>query len=393
MKNQQVDRMPYMFAGPRPSTFKAWRKQGLSEEQQQNWHDFIGDEVRRIGGVGPGTIDSDPWPRFEVQILEEKDNKRTWINEFGITRIDAIIQPTEGFATRKYVEFPVKNLADFEKLKERYDPHSPERYGIGNNGDCWKNRIELCNNSERPVFIHLPGLYWAARDWCGFENLSIMFYDQPKLIHEMMEYWTWFLMELYGEPLSRIKIDFLTMDEDMAYKTASMISPDQMQEFMLPHYKKLYTFFKDKGVECFSMDSDGYNGQLLEVFYPDGIEAIWPMEIAANNDPEDYLREYPELFILGGIDKRELRFSREQLRAEIIKRFKTARKYGRFIPTIDHGIPPDIPLRNYLYMVELNKGLINGEDFDYEPPCVLEKELGEIEEMFDPVKATEEAYR
>ena len=34
------------------------------------------------------------------------------------------------------------------------------------------------------------------------------------------------------------------------------------------------------------------------------------------------------------------------------------------------------------------------EDIDtYEPPCLLEKKLGKVEEMFDPLKAINEAYK
>ncbi len=33
-------------------------------------------------------------------------------------------------------------------------------------------------------------------DWLGFENLSMMFYDDPKLVHEMMEHITIFIMEI-----------------------------------------------------------------------------------------------------------------------------------------------------------------------------------------------------
>jgi len=41
----------------------------------------------------------------------------------------------------------------------------------------------------------------------------------------------------------------------------------------------------------------------------------------------------------------------------------------------------------------LIKGFANGEDLEtYEPPCELEKQLGEIEEMFDPLKAIEVAW-
>ena len=64
-----------------------------------------------------------------------------------------------------------------------------------------------------------------------------------------------------------------------------------------------------------------------------------------------------------------------------------------YIPTVDHGVPPDIPIRNFLYMVELIQGFARGEDLDtYEPPCRYEKELGPIEEMFDPRAAYAAAY-
>ena len=42
--------------------------------------------------------------------------------------MDAINQPTSGFAPRKYLEFPVKTLENFEKMKKRFDPHAPERF-------------------------------------------------------------------------------------------------------------------------------------------------------------------------------------------------------------------------------------------------------------------------
>jgi uroporphyrinogen decarboxylase len=301
-------------------------------------------------------------------------------------------------------------MEDFEEMKWRYDPHTPERtepaehpeqykslnpdgYRHYHAGESWRERVEPCNNADVPVSAGVHGLYWTARDWCGFEGLSVMFKQQPELVHEMMEYWTWFLMELLDEPLRNIKVDRITLNEDMAYKTQPMIGPPDMREFMLPRYERLYEFFKDRGVECVCMDSDGHNSQILEVFHPDAIDGIVPMEIAANNDPERYLQQYPDLFIQGGIDKRELRFDKPRVRKEVVRRYRTARECGGYIPTVDHGVPPDIPLRNFLYMVELIKGFAEGENLEtYEPPCELEEQLGEIEEMFDSTKAIEAAY-
>lgn len=406
LRHEQPDRMPYSFGGPRASTFAAWRKQGLSEEQQTHWAEFIGSD----SGMSIGKMYFGPLPPFPETILEEQGNIRTWIDSWEVTRADAIEQPTEGFDTRKYLEFPVKSLADFEEMKHRFDPHTPQRtesdetdevpetfnpdsYRRYHPGVGWRSLVKECNQSDTPVGMGVPGLYWTARDWCGFEGLSMMFYDQPELVHEMMEYWTWFIMEICDEPLSHIKVDEVVISEDMAYKTAAMISPEHIREFMLPRYQRLHQFFQEKGVDCFGMDSDGHNGQILEVMYPEGIRGINPMEIAANNDPEAYLQQYPGLFIAGGIDKRELRFDQQRARAEVVKRYRVARKYGGYLPTVDHGVPPDVPLRNFLHLAELIKGFAVGENLDtYTPPGELEAQLGPLEEMFDPHRALAETY-
>lgn len=395
IKHQQPDRIFDTFGGPRASTFDAWRKQGLSEEQQANWGSFVGED----GGLGPGKLDTGWIPAFEEQTLSVDGNKRIWIDATGVKRLDAVVQPTEGFVTRKYIEFPVKAPGDFEEMKKRFDPHDPVRTanldesGQPIAGTSWRDNVEACNNSDKPVIFAIPCIYWRARDWCGLEGLSMMVYDQPHLVHAMFEFWTWFLMELMDEPLKRIKVDEVILSEDMAYKEHSMLSPAKIREFMVPCYRKLYDFFKERGVEAVVMDSDGYNNQILDAMYPEVLDGIQPIEIAAGNDPEELLTKYPGIFIHGGIDKRELCYSREQARAEVAKRFKTARELGGYIPHVDHGVPPDIPLRNFLYYVELAKGFARGEDLEtYEPPCDLEKQLGPIEEMFDPLRAIEVAY-
>ncbi len=405
-RREPVDRMPYVFGGPRASTFAAWRKQGLSEKQQVNWTKFTGAEY----ATGIGKLYCGPVPPVEEKVLEERGNYRVWRDHWGVKRLDAINQPTDGFVTRSYIEHAVKSRADWEEMKWRFDPHSPERTGPGGDGApltdlnpnryrhvgedrLWPDVVEECNAGENPVRIVVPCLYWTLRDLCGFEGLSMMFYDQPELVHDMMEYWTWFLMELLEEPLSHIRVDHVILNEDMAFKGQSMISPAHMREFMLPRYQRLYKFFKSKGLAVVEMDSDGYNGQIIPVMFPSSIDGIQPIEIAAGNDPEVFLREYPGIFLEGGIDKRELRFSKAQARVEVVKRYQAAREHGGYIPHVDHGVPPDIPLRTFLYMVELLKGFADGEDLDtYEPPSELERHLGPIEEMFDPSKTIAQAY-
>ena len=401
-----VDRMPYYFGWPRASTYDAWLKQGLSQAQRDHFGDFIGaDSWTPVGMLYDGPI-----PPFEEKVVEERDNKRVWIDHWGVKRLDAVRQPTAGFSTRAYLEFPVKSADDFEEMKARFDPHSPERvrpdpalasgtrlnpddYRRYPMGEPWRERVDLCNESVWPVSASISGLFWRARDWAGLEGLAMMFRLQPKLVHEMMEFWAAFIIEMLDEVLSAIKVDEFTLNEDMAYKTASLISPADMGEFMLPRYRRIYEFLKGKGVECVMMDSDGHVGQILSVFYPGAIDAVSPVEIAAGNDPAVYLARHRGVYLSGGIDKRQLRRDRNAVRAEVVRRCAAAREFGGYVPMVDHGVPPDVPLRNYLHMVELLKGFADGEPLDsYETEGALEAELGPIERMFDPGDAISGAY-
>jgi uroporphyrinogen decarboxylase len=82
--------------------------------------------------------------------------------------------------------------------------------------------------------------------------------------------------------------------------------------------------------------------------------------------------------------------TKARVREETVRRYRTARRCGRYVPTVDHGVPPDVPLRNYLYMVELIRGFAEGGDLDrFEPEGRLEQRLGPLEGPFDPLRAIE----
>ena len=123
IRREPIDRLPYQFGGPRAATFAAWRRQGLSEEQQRHWNRLVGGE----GSASVGKFYTGVHPLFEERIIEEKDNIRTWADGWGAVRQDAVNQPTPGFATRRWLEFAVKDWDGWKRVKERLDPHIPQR--------------------------------------------------------------------------------------------------------------------------------------------------------------------------------------------------------------------------------------------------------------------------
>jgi hypothetical protein len=58
----------------------------------------------------------------------------------------------------------------------------------------------------------------------------------------------------------------------------------------------------------------------------------------------------------GNVDKRALIAGKEAIDIELA-RLQPAIAAGGFIPLVDHSVPDDVPLENYLYYLERRKAL------------------------------------
>jgi len=373
------DRIPYQYGWPRESTIKAWWKQGLpAEVTVDNFPDFAGlDHWEFL------PLSFKPLPAFEEIVLEETPRHKIWIDELGAKRLDHKDPATPGFVTRAYLDFPVKNRADFEVMKERYQPDTPGRRPAN-----WRSQVAAWNQRDYVLGLPIQSMFWRTRDWVGFEGLCRMLYDDPTLVQDMMEYVADFTIAAAEEILSAVEVDYVLFNEDMAYKTASMISPGMVKEYLTPRYRKLVNFFQAKGIPVMMMDCDGHISQLIPLWLEVNINVVSPLEIAANNDPVAYRKQYGSpLAMFGGIDKRELRFDKARVKKEVMSKVPELLERGGFIPAVDHGVPPDIPIRNYLYMGRLLRALAVGGDIEHcEAPDEMEEKLGPIEEMWTSEK-------
>ena len=378
------DRIFYDFGRPRASTFAAWRLQGLprlkvgGEFGQRSGYDELvgGDTLERSLPICAGPI-----PAFEEKVLEQTEHGEIRQESSGIIVHDAGKKlNTPGFRTRSFLSHPVQNRVGWLDMQRRFDPSSAGRYP-----DNWEVLVERHRQRDFPILVCLPGLYWSVRDWVGFERLSVMFYDEPTFVHEMMEHVTVFLIELLRRALDHGMIDAVSLSEDMAYKTACMISPAMFEEFMLPRYRRLVRAIENAGVAVVLVDSDGHIGELIPLWIDAGVDGTWPIEIAAGNDPVAYRKRFGKKVALwGGIDKREIR-SREQVYREVMGKVPWLIDQGGYIPKIDHGIPPDVPLRGFLYMCEVIKAIAEERPVPAaDEPLPFEASLGPIVRMWTP---------
>ena len=378
------DRVFYKFGWPRASTSAAWRLQGLPRlkgkagfGQRSGYDDLVGADLLERGVP----VEAGPIPAFEEKVLEETEHGEIRQESSGIIVHDAGKRlNTPGFRTRIFVSHPVRDRGDWLEMRPRFDPSTEGRYP-----QDWDQLVKRHRRREFPILQHVPGLYLQVRDWLGFDRLSVMFYDDPDLVHEMMEHVTVFLIELLQRAMSDGMIDAVMFSEDMAYKTACMISPAMFEEFMLPRYRRLVRAIENAGVAVVLVDSDGHIGELIPLWIDAGVDGTWPIEIAAGNDPVAYRKRFGKKVALwGGIDKREIR-SREQVYREVMGKVPWLIDQGGYIPKIDHGIPPDVPLRGFLYMCEVIKAIAEERPVPAaDEPLPFEASLGPIVRMWTP---------
>ena len=77
-------------------------------------------------------------------------------------------------------------------------------------------------------------------------------------------------------------------------------------------------------------------------------------------DVVELSESFPELRLLGGIDKLKIAAGREAIDEELQRKIPIMLDRGGYIPTVDHGVPPGISWENFKYYREKLNTMIGG---------------------------------
>ncbi|HUV06859.1 MAG TPA: uroporphyrinogen decarboxylase family protein, partial [Spirochaetia bacterium] len=230
--------------------------------------------------------------------------------------------------------------------EERFQPVLKRRVP-----EQWPEIVNRHKGRDYPLSIggYPCGFYGFLRFLMGEDRLLVNLYDDPRLVADIMSFLADFWIELWDQALREIKIDCAHFWEDMAYKTGPLISPEMFRHFMMPCYRKVTGFLKESGVKVILVDSDGNMDKLIPLFLEAGLTGIWPMEVQAGNDIVAIRKMYPQLQIMGGIDKIRISRGRESIERELESKVPFMLGAGGYIPHLDHNAHPDISWPDFCY--------------------------------------------
>ena len=140
-----------------------------------------------------------------------------------------------------------------------------------------------------------------------------------------------------------------------------MISPAMTREFIMPTWKRWGEIIHGAGIPIYDIDSDGFIGELIPLWIESGFQSCNPIEVAAGNDINDFRRRFGHnMAYQGGVDKRAMAKGGRVIEEEI-RRITPVIRDGGYIPSCDHGIPPDVSWPNYVHYIKL-LAAVNGWD-------------------------------
>lgn len=290
-------------------------------------------------------------PAFEVKVLEDRGDHE--IEQDAAGRQVLYFKGRRSGFMPEYVSHPVTDWRSWEEnVKWRLDPATADRYAD------LPQRLEQARQAAGEglmIVQNLVGGYMYLRSLIGPADLLYMFYDQPDLIHDCMQTWLALAEAVIARHQQQVTLDEIYLAEDICYNHGCLISPDMMREFLLPYYQELINHARQQQLDparhlYVQVDTDGDCRPVIDIYCEGiGMDSLSPFEVASGCDVVEIGRQYPELIMRGGIDKRVLAQGREAIDRHLEYILPTLRRRGGYIPCCDHGVPEEVPYEDYLY--------------------------------------------
>jgi uroporphyrinogen decarboxylase len=356
---QQTDRVPDIEFGYWPQTIRRWLREGMKIEltpQEQNQM-FLGKLDRFLGFDAGNSHHIDlhlhMHPQFEEEVLERRANSVLMRDGSGSVA-ERYLNDSDESSIPHYIKFPVETADDWQRMKERYRFDDPVRVIAPET----ISQAQAAAREGKMIAVHCVGPYGILRAWMGFENLSTAFYDYPEMIHEMVEHMTELTLRQIQKLPVDLPIDHVSWWEDMASKNGPFVGPKMFREFLQPSYRRIMNELRRHGCALGIVDSDGNPYAIVANWLEEGVNIMFPLEVAAGVDPFAWRKEFGmNLRLRGGIAKDPLVAGGSAIDREL-ERIKPLLEQGGYIPHLDHLVPPDISYKNYCEYLDKKRKLI-----------------------------------
>lgn len=292
------------------------------------------------------------FPQFEYKVLEvlPDGTQRVQNREGLIERIKPGIAsiPSED-------DYLLKDRESFEKLYKPKMQYLPQRVDL----EYYKHFNET-RSRDVPVGLHLGSVLGDIRNMVSVVGMSYLIYDEDEeLFADIIDTYAEMQFQCAKAVLETgARFDFAHYWEDICFKNGPLLSPDLFRDVCAKHYKKRNDLCHQYGIDIISLDCDGVTEQLLPIWFENGVNTMFPIEVGVWGDQFEpaRLKYGPRMLGVGGMDKTAFRKDKAAVDEEI-ERMKRLASLGGFIPCPDHRLMPGSKFELVQYYAEKIKEL------------------------------------
>ena len=290
-------------------------------------------------------------PFFEEKVIEDRGDHEV-VQDFAGRHVLFFKDRRSGYMP-EYLSTPVKDMKTWqENVKWRLNPRDTAR--VNKTAEILEPAVEAARQGK-VISQRIIGGYMYLRSLMGPEDLCYLFYDEPDLIHDCMQTWLELADSVTAQIQQKVSYDEVFLAEDICYNHGPLISPDMMREFLFPYYQQLIHNIRSRQPDKnrrlnIQVDTDGFCWPVIDMYREAiGMNYMSPFEAAAGSDILESGEKWPELLLSGGIDKRVLATTPEEMDRYLDKVLPALHKRGGYIPTCDHGVPEEVSFENYMH--------------------------------------------
>ena len=350
-----VDRLPAVHFGYWRELLQEWAEQGkIPRDLADGWGDgnacdqaldkMIGWDFNWAHTVG---AQMGLKPCFETKILETlPDGTQRVQNSSGmIERIRPGITsiPSED----SYL------LTDRKAFEELFLPKM--QFSMDRVNTEYFKRFNETRDMDIPIGISAGSVLGDIRSITSVVGMSYLMYDDDEtLFADIVDTYADMQYNCVEAVLKTgARFDFGHYWEDICFKNGPLLAPDMFEELCAKHYKRRNDLMHKYGIDVISLDCDGVTEKLLPVWFENGVNTMFPIEIGVWGDQFEAARDKfgKGMLGVGGMDKIALRKDKAAVDREI-ERIKRLAGLGGFIPCPDHRLMPGTKYELVQYYAE-----------------------------------------
>ena len=187
----------------------------------------------------------------------------------------------------------------------------------------------------------------------GLETLSYLLYDKSDLVEATANKVGELIYGAYEKVIGLDNLIGFFQGEDMGFKTATLVSPNVLREYILPWHKKFAQLAHDNDL-LYILHSCGHLDPIMEDLIEDvRIDAKHSFENAIMPVTEFKIRYGKRIAVLGGVDMNKLcELEKRELRQYVGGILDKCMPGGGYALGSGNSIANYIPVENYLIMLD-----------------------------------------